>query len=90
MYFFSVQWGWPTFSVAGFVSMAAVYIVSIVESLGDYFACARVSGAPPPPVHALNRGQSLTRIITTYCNTHRVLVFVREFENYESYTSKLL
>ena len=22
----------------------------------DYYACARLSGAPPPPVHAINRG----------------------------------
>ena len=28
----------------------------MVESVGDYYACARLSGAPPPPVHAVNRG----------------------------------
>ena len=28
----------------------------MVASVGDYYACARLSGAPPPPVHAVNRG----------------------------------
>ena len=31
-------------------------LVSVVESVGDYYACARLSGAPPPPRHAINRG----------------------------------
>lgn len=28
----------------------------MVESVGDYYACARLVGAPPPPKHAINRG----------------------------------
>merc|ERR1712012_1149946 len=28
----------------------------MVESIGDYNACARLAGAPPPPKHAVNRG----------------------------------
>lgn len=28
----------------------------MAESVGDYHACARLSGAPPPPKHAINRG----------------------------------
>lgn len=28
----------------------------MVESVGDYYACARLVGAPPPPKHAVNRG----------------------------------
>ena len=24
--------------------------------MGDYYACARISGVPPPPAHAVNRG----------------------------------
>lgn len=36
--------------------MIAGVLASMVESIGDYFACARVSGAPPPPNHAVNRG----------------------------------
>lgn len=36
--------------------MFAGVIASIIESIGDYYACARISGAPPPPRHAINRG----------------------------------
>lgn len=36
--------------------MLAGVIASAVESIGDYYACARLSGAPPPPTHAINRG----------------------------------
>lgn len=28
----------------------------MVESIGDYYACARLVGVPPPPKHAINRG----------------------------------
>ena len=36
--------------------MIAGCTASIVESIGDYFACAKLAGAPPPPDHAINRG----------------------------------
>lgn len=35
--------------------MSAV-ISSVLESIGDYYATAYVSRAPPPPHHAVNRG----------------------------------
>ncbi|KAL8596351.1 hypothetical protein ACOMHN_024311 [Nucella lapillus] len=50
------QWGLPTISVASFMAMLAATITSIIESVGDYYACARISGVPPPPAHAVNRG----------------------------------
>ncbi|KAM7002881.1 xan_ur_permease domain-containing protein [Tautogolabrus adspersus] len=50
------QWGVPTVSLAGVVGILAGVISSMVESVGDYHACARLSGAPPPPKHAINRG----------------------------------
>ncbi|ROT85379.1 hypothetical protein C7M84_015655 [Penaeus vannamei] len=50
------QWGLPTVSVAGVLGMMAGVLASIVESVGDYFACARLAGAPAPPKHAINRG----------------------------------
>ncbi|XP_072029177.1 solute carrier family 23 member 1-like [Amphiura filiformis] len=50
------QWGVPTVTVAGVFGMIAGVLASVVESIGDYFACARLAGAPPPPVHAVNRG----------------------------------
>ena len=46
----------PTVSVAGVFGMLAGVLASAIESIGDYFACARLSGAPPPPIHAINRG----------------------------------
>ncbi|MCI4386493.1 hypothetical protein PGIGA_G00063030 [Pangasianodon gigas] len=50
------QWGLPTVTVAGVLGMFSATLAGIVESIGDYYACARLAGAPPPPVHAINRG----------------------------------
>ncbi|XP_063610050.1 solute carrier family 23 member 1-like [Penaeus indicus] len=50
------QWGMPSVSAAGVVGMLAGTVASIIESVGDYYACARITGAPPPPTHAINRG----------------------------------
>ncbi|XP_050398846.1 solute carrier family 23 member 2 [Patella vulgata] len=50
------QFGMPTISGAGYVGLLAATISSIIESVGDYFAAARISGAPPVPPHAINRG----------------------------------
>ncbi|XP_031555151.1 solute carrier family 23 member 1-like isoform X2 [Actinia tenebrosa] len=50
------QWGLPTVSAAAVLGMLSGVVASIVESIGDYYACARMSGAPPPPTHAINRG----------------------------------
>ncbi len=50
------QWGIPQFGVAAFVGMFAGYVASMVESIGDYYACARLAGAPPPDEKTVNRG----------------------------------
>ena len=50
------QWGFPQFGVAAIVGIFAGYIASIVESIGDYYACARLSGAPMPGKETINRG----------------------------------
>uniref|UniRef100_A0A4W6E2U0 Solute carrier family 23 member 1 n=1 Tax=Lates calcarifer TaxID=8187 RepID=A0A4W6E2U0_LATCA len=50
------QWGLPVVTVAGVLGMLSATLAGIVESIGDYYACARLSGATPPPVHAINRG----------------------------------
>uniref|UniRef100_A0A8C4RE20 Solute carrier family 23 member 2 n=1 Tax=Erpetoichthys calabaricus TaxID=27687 RepID=A0A8C4RE20_ERPCA len=50
------QWGLPTVSAAGVIGMFSAVVASIIESIGDYYACARLSCAPPPPIHAINRG----------------------------------
>lgn len=43
-------------SLAGVIGLMAGIICSILESVGDYYACARLAGAPPPPKHAISRG----------------------------------
>ncbi|XP_054887514.1 solute carrier family 23 member 2 isoform X2 [Poeciliopsis prolifica] len=50
------QWGIPTVSLSSVLGMMAGVLASTIESIGDYYACARLSGAPPPPIHAINRG----------------------------------
>ncbi|XP_075889334.1 solute carrier family 23 member 2 isoform X1 [Nelusetta ayraudi] len=50
------QWGIPTVTAAGVIGMMSAVVASIIESIGDYYACARLSCAPPPPIHAINRG----------------------------------
>ena len=43
-------------SPAGVFGMLAGVIASAIESIGDYYACARLANARPPPIHAINRG----------------------------------
>jgi solute carrier family 23 (nucleobase transporter), member 1 len=50
------QWGMPQFGMAAFVGMLAGFMASVIESIGDYFACARLAGAPPPDAKLVNRG----------------------------------
>eukprot|EP00116_Pleurobrachia_bachei_P002064 sb/3462326/ len=50
------QFGMPKASLGGFIGMFAGVIAGIIESLGDYYACAKLAGAPPPPKYAINRG----------------------------------
>ena len=39
----------PKVSLGGFIGMFAGVIAGIIESLGDYYACAKLAGAHPPP-----------------------------------------
>ncbi|ELU12246.1 hypothetical protein CAPTEDRAFT_174485 [Capitella teleta] len=50
------QWGMPTVSLAAVCALLSGVLSTIVESVGDYHACAKLAGAPPPPLHAVNRG----------------------------------
>ena len=38
------QWGWPTVSLAAVFGIFAGVLASSVESIGDYYACARLAG----------------------------------------------
>lgn len=55
-------WGWPVFGAAAVIGMLAGYIASIVESVGDYYACARLAGAPVPTARTVNRGIAMEGI----------------------------
>ncbi|OCT88827.1 hypothetical protein XELAEV_18017455mg [Xenopus laevis] len=50
------QWGWPTVSLSSVLGMLAGVLSSTIESVGDYYTCSRLAGAPLPPTHAINRG----------------------------------
>ncbi|XP_030068347.1 solute carrier family 23 member 1 isoform X2 [Microcaecilia unicolor] len=66
------QWGLPTVTVAGVLGMFSATVAGIIESIGDYYACARLAGAPAPPVHAINRGiffEGISCIITGLLGT---------------------
>jgi solute carrier family 23 (nucleobase transporter), member 1 len=50
------QWGLPVFGAGALVGMLAGYVASMVESIGDYYACARLAGAKPPDHRTINKG----------------------------------
>ena len=53
---FSVVWGSFQFSPGVFVGFLAAFFGSTIESVGDYYATARISGVSMPPNRAVNRG----------------------------------
>lgn len=53
----------PTFNSGLFVSFLAGVITSVIESIGDYYTCARIAGAVPPPPSAINRGKYTENVI---------------------------
>ncbi|KAK8398553.1 hypothetical protein O3P69_004011 [Scylla paramamosain] len=50
------QWGVPRVMLSAVLGCMAAGFASMVESIGDYIICAKVSGGSPPPMHAINRG----------------------------------
>ncbi|XP_062587082.1 solute carrier family 23 member 2-like [Saccostrea cucullata] len=50
------QFGPLSFSTSVFAGFMIGTIVSILDSIGDYYACAKMSNVPPPPTHSVNRG----------------------------------
>jgi len=54
------KWGFPDFGSAtlwaGAFGMLAGYLASMIESIGDYYACARISEAPVPTGRMISRG----------------------------------
>ncbi|MCG8338368.1 MAG: purine/pyrimidine permease [Proteobacteria bacterium] len=54
------KWGVPDFGSttlwAGALGMLAGYLASMIESIGDYYACARMSEAPAPTSRMISKG----------------------------------
>ncbi|MCD6395995.1 MAG: purine/pyrimidine permease [Spirochaetaceae bacterium] len=53
------KWGFPALNaitLAGSLGMLAGYLGSMVESIGDYYACARMAEAPVPTAKMISRG----------------------------------
>ena len=53
------KWGFPqlnSITLAGALGMLAGYLGSMVESIGDYYSCARMSEAPVPTERMISRG----------------------------------
>ncbi|XP_034328333.2 solute carrier family 23 member 1 [Magallana gigas] len=48
--------GAVSFSTPVFLGFLIATFLSILDSIGDYYACASMSRVPPPPQHAVNRG----------------------------------
>jgi len=54
------KWGFPDLGSstlwAGTIGMLAGYFASMVESIGDYYACARIAEAPVPTEKMISKG----------------------------------
>ncbi len=50
------MWGAPKFTTSFIIGMLAGYAASMIESVGDYMAAARLSGAPTPTKKVISRG----------------------------------
>jgi nucleobase transporter 1/2 len=50
------KWGFPAFKISLILAMVAAYLASMIESIGDYYACARISEAPTPTASMISRG----------------------------------
>lgn len=53
-----------SFSSTALVGCLLATVLSILDSVGDYFACARACHVPPPPRHAVNRGLTVEGLCT--------------------------
>ncbi|GLI64856.1 hypothetical protein VaNZ11_008241 [Volvox africanus] len=53
---YPLQWGMPIFRPASIITMLAGTLAAMIESTGDYYACARMCGAPVPPPYVISRG----------------------------------
>jgi xanthine/uracil permease len=57
-----LQWGTPQFTGAFIIGMVAGVIASMIESFGDYYAVARISGEKAPSGKRINHGLGMEGI----------------------------
>ena len=50
------QWGAPRFKAYAVIPMLGGMLASMIESIGDYYGCANLAGAPPPTPGIISRG----------------------------------
>ena len=63
---FPGQFGSPSFDTGAFVTFVLGTVGSIIDSIGDYYACAKVIEAPPPPPQAVNRGLAVEGMMSFF------------------------
>ncbi len=60
------QWGLPEFTTAFIVGMFAGVLASIVESIGDYYAVANMTGAAAPSERRINHGIGMEGLMNVF------------------------
>ncbi|KAL5021643.1 hypothetical protein ScPMuIL_000798 [Solemya velum] len=63
------QFGSPSFNLSAFIAFLTATFVSILDSVGDYYACARICKVPPPPAHAVNRGIAIEGLLSFFAGS---------------------
>ncbi|EFN51042.1 hypothetical protein CHLNCDRAFT_141545 [Chlorella variabilis] len=59
------QWGSPIFTATSVLTMIAAVIPAALESIGDYYAAARLGGAPQPPRDVISRALMVESLCCT-------------------------
>ncbi|WP_254767429.1 uracil-xanthine permease family protein [Salinilacihabitans rarus] len=60
------QWGVPEFTTAFVVGMVAGVLASIVESIGDYYAVANLTGSAAPSEKRINHGIGMEGLMNVF------------------------
>ncbi|XP_060838870.1 solute carrier family 23 member 2-like isoform X2 [Rhopalosiphum padi] len=60
------QWGRPTFSLTSVLAMLPAIFANIVQSVANYYTCARFSNLTKPPKNAVSRGIGIEGISTIF------------------------
>ncbi|XP_052796345.1 solute carrier family 23 member 1-like isoform X2 [Mya arenaria] len=63
------QYGPVSISSSALLAFFIATLISILDSIGDYYACARVCRVPPPPAHGVNRGIMIEGLCTFLSGT---------------------